>query len=109
MFGGENKECALARMNGISSMGMASRCPKSRVCLNRYGITNWGVVPEPDNVLTVLADFGQLSSVDTNRFYVMGQSESVRGADGSRGDSCGRTFGFKLQVAGCRLQVAHFV
>lgn len=47
---------------------------------NSYGITNWGVVPEPDNVLTVLADFGQLSSVDTNRFYVMGQSATTRAA-----------------------------
>ena len=47
---------------------------------NRYGITNWGVVPDAENVLTVLAEFGKLPSVDTNRFYVMGQSATTGAA-----------------------------
>lgn len=47
---------------------------------NRYGITNWGVVPDEADVLTVLGELGKMPDVDTNRFYVMGQSATTRAA-----------------------------
>jgi pimeloyl-ACP methyl ester carboxylesterase len=47
---------------------------------NSYGITNWRVARNLEDVLPVLAEFGKLPSVDTNRFYVMGQSATTGAA-----------------------------
>ena len=44
---------------------------------NKFGITEWGVMPEEGNVLAVCAELAKNPHIDSERLYVMGQSRTI--------------------------------